>query len=106
MGVLSILPGPGTVFDAAERELLEAFAVLIGAILERDRLLEGVKQAELLRMSGILQALFYAGVLLLVVMAMPQGIVGFVDTVRSWMGRRSPVVSEAPPTDGLVEGSR
>jgi two-component system sensor histidine kinase KdpD len=55
MGVLSILPAPGTVFDAAERELLEAFAVLIGAILERDQLLEGVKQAELLRTSERLQ---------------------------------------------------
>lgn len=55
MGVLSILPAPGTAFDAAERELLEAFAVLIGAILERDRLLEGVKQAELLRTSERLQ---------------------------------------------------
>ena len=55
MGVLSILPAPGTVFNVAERELLEAFAVLIGAILERDGLLEGVKQAELLRMSERLQ---------------------------------------------------
>lgn len=55
MGVLSVLPAPGTVFDAAERELLEAFAMLIGAILERDQLLEGVKQAELLRTSERLQ---------------------------------------------------
>jgi two-component system sensor histidine kinase KdpD len=55
MGVLSILPAPGIVFDAAERELLEAFAVLIGAILERDQLLEGLKQAELLRTSERLQ---------------------------------------------------
>jgi branched-chain amino acid transport system permease protein len=71
--------------------------------------------AELLRMSGILQALFYAGVLLVVVMAMPQGIVGFVDTVRARIGRGTPPVSEPQPTEaasepqpteGLVEGSR
>jgi len=71
--------------------------------------------AEMLRMSGILQALFYAGVLLLVVMAMPQGIVGFVDTIRARFGRRTPpapelqpsqAVSEPPRAEGLVEGSQ
>jgi len=71
--------------------------------------------AELLRMSGILQALFYAGVLLVVVMAMPQGIVGFVDFLRARFGRRTPpatepepteAVSERPMAESLIEGSR
>jgi branched-chain amino acid transport system permease protein len=44
--------------------------------------------AELLRMSGIWQALFYAGVLLIVVMVMPQGIVGLVDKIRARLAKR------------------
>jgi branched-chain amino acid transport system permease protein len=44
--------------------------------------------AEFLRMSGILQALFYSGVLLVVVLAMPNGIVGLVDTIRARFARR------------------
>ena len=55
MGVLSILPSPGATFDLAERELLEAFAVLIGTILEKDHLLQGLKQAEILQASERLQ---------------------------------------------------
>jgi len=68
--------------------------------------------AEFLRMSGIMQALFYAGVLLVVVMAMPQGIVGFVDMIRIRFGRRTPpaaelqTVSEPPRAESLVEGSQ
>jgi branched-chain amino acid transport system permease protein len=62
--------------------------------------------AEYLRMSGILQALFYAGVLLVAVMAMPQGIVGLVDAIRARFGRGTPAVSEPHPNDGLVEGSQ
>jgi len=62
--------------------------------------------AEMLRMSGMLQALFYAGVLLLVVMVMPQGIVGLVDTIRARFGRRDAGVEGGPPAvDGLAEGS-
>jgi branched-chain amino acid transport system permease protein len=62
--------------------------------------------AEYLRMSGILQALFYAGVLLVVVMAMPQGIVGLVDSIRARLGRREVSdESEPRPSDTLVEGS-
>jgi branched-chain amino acid transport system permease protein len=38
--------------------------------------------AEFLRMSGILQALFYSAALLIVVLAMPDGIVGVVDKIR------------------------
>ena len=62
--------------------------------------------AEYLRMSGILQALFYAGVLLLVVMAMPQGIVGLVDYIRAKVGRaRTSGDGDARPADSLAEGS-
>ncbi len=50
MGVLMIWPAQ-RVLDAAERELIETFAVLIGTILEREHLLAAVKQAELLESS-------------------------------------------------------
>ena len=55
MGVLSVLPAPGTILDLAERELLETFAVLIGTILEKDDLLQGAKRAEILEASERLQ---------------------------------------------------
>ena len=55
MGVLSVLPSPGTNLDLAERELLETFAVLIGTILEKDDLLQGAKRAEILEASERLQ---------------------------------------------------
>jgi len=62
--------------------------------------------AEGLRMSGIMQALFYSGVLLLTVMAMPQGIVGLVDYIRTKVGRsRTSNDEDPPPVDSLVEGS-
>jgi branched-chain amino acid transport system permease protein len=62
--------------------------------------------AEFLRMSGIMQALFYAGVLLLVVMAMPQGIVGLVDYIRTKLGRAGTSGDGDPrPADSLSEGS-
>jgi ABC-type branched-subunit amino acid transport system permease subunit len=62
--------------------------------------------AELLRMSGIWQALFYSAVLLIVVMAMPQGIVGLVDTIRARIARRgSAPGDDQPAVDGLIEGS-
>jgi len=41
--------------DLAERELLEAFAVLIGTILEKDQMLQGLKHAEILSASERLQ---------------------------------------------------
>ena len=63
--------------------------------------------AEYLRMSGILQALFYAGILLLVVMVMPQGIVGLVDYIRAKLSRaREPGEGDARPTDTVAEGSQ
>jgi branched-chain amino acid transport system permease protein len=62
--------------------------------------------AEMLRMSGILQALFYAGTLLVVVMAMPNGIVGLVDTIKARIGgRREPSDTESEAPGGLAEGS-
>jgi branched-chain amino acid transport system permease protein len=60
--------------------------------------------AEFLRMSGMLQALFYAAALLIAVMAMPQGIVGLVDTIRARIGRPRGASRQGPtPEDGLVE---
>ena len=45
--------------------------------------------AELLRMTGVLQAIFYAVAVLVVVMTMPHGIVGLVEDYRSKFGHRS-----------------
>lgn len=62
MGVLSVHLSPGTVFDSPGRELLETFAVLIGAILEKDDLLQGVKRAEILSAAERLQRVLLQGV--------------------------------------------
>jgi two-component system sensor histidine kinase KdpD len=51
MGVLSIHPAASTIIGPSERELLEAFAVLIGTILEKHGLLEGLKHAEVVKWS-------------------------------------------------------
>jgi branched-chain amino acid transport system permease protein len=61
--------------------------------------------AEYLRMSGVLQALFYAAALLIAVMAMPHGIVGLVDAIRARSGgpRRSGK-AEPGAAGGLAEG--
>lgn len=62
--------------------------------------------AETLRMSGMLQALFYSGVLLVVVMAMPHGIVGLVDAVKARLARRDGTSGRnSSAADGLAEGS-
>jgi two-component system sensor histidine kinase KdpD len=55
MGVFAIFPSAVGTLDDAEKELLETFGVLIGAILEKDHLLQGLKQAEILRASEHLQ---------------------------------------------------
>lgn len=58
MGVLSIRP-PGRSFDLSERELLEAFAALIGTILEKDHFIAAFKHAEIIEASERLhRALF------------------------------------------------
>lgn len=58
MGVLSVRP-PGRSLDLVERELLEAFAALIGTILEKDHFIEAFKNAEIIETSERLyRALF------------------------------------------------
>jgi two-component system sensor histidine kinase KdpD len=51
MGVLSLHPPADKSFDLSERELLEAFAVLIGLILEKEHIVEAVKFAEVFEAS-------------------------------------------------------
>jgi two-component system sensor histidine kinase KdpD len=51
MGVLSLQPSPGKSFDLSERDLLEAVAVLIGLILEKEHIIEAIKYAEVLQAS-------------------------------------------------------
>lgn len=51
MGALVTRPGEERIFDPAEQELIETFAVLIGTILEREHLLAAVKHAEVLETS-------------------------------------------------------
>jgi two-component system sensor histidine kinase KdpD len=51
MGVLSVRPTAAQPFDLSERELLEAFAVLIGLLLEKDHIAEAIKRAEILEAS-------------------------------------------------------
>jgi two-component system, OmpR family, sensor histidine kinase KdpD len=55
MGVLSIQPSPEIVFDGAERELLETFALLIGTVLEKEELIQDSKRAEVLATSERLE---------------------------------------------------
>jgi two-component system, OmpR family, sensor histidine kinase KdpD len=51
MGVLSVRPPAGKSFDLPERDLLEAFAVLIGLVLEKDHIIQAFKHAEILEAS-------------------------------------------------------
>jgi two-component system, OmpR family, sensor histidine kinase KdpD len=51
MGVLSVRPPAAKLFDRTERELLEAFAVLIGLVLEKNHIVEAFKRAEVLEAS-------------------------------------------------------
>jgi len=51
MGVLSVQPPGDKSLDLAERDLLEAFAVLIGLVLEKDHIVEAFKHAEILDAS-------------------------------------------------------
>jgi two-component system, OmpR family, sensor histidine kinase KdpD len=51
MGVLSVRPSAGKTFDHLDRDLLEAFAVLIGLVLEKDHIIEAFKHAEILEAS-------------------------------------------------------
>ena len=51
MGVLSVRPFAEKSYDLTERDLLEAFAVLIGLVLEKDHIIEAFKRAEILEAS-------------------------------------------------------
>jgi two-component system, OmpR family, sensor histidine kinase KdpD len=51
MGVLCVRPPAGKSFDLAERDLLKAFAVLIGLVLEKNHIIEAFKRAEILETS-------------------------------------------------------
>jgi two-component system sensor histidine kinase KdpD len=51
MGVLSLSLDPGKATDAAEKDLLEAFAVLIGLTLEKEHVVEALRRAEVLEAS-------------------------------------------------------
>ncbi|HEX6172971.1 MAG TPA: ATP-binding protein [Candidatus Binatia bacterium] len=51
MGVLSVRPPAGKPFDPSEMDLLEAFAVLIGLVLEKNHIVEAFKRAEILEAS-------------------------------------------------------
>ena len=51
MGVLSVSLPAGKSLDPDEKELLEAFAVLIGLTLEKDHVIEAFKRAEILEAS-------------------------------------------------------
>jgi len=51
MGVLCVQSPAEKSFDASERELLEAFALLIGLTLEKDHVIEALKRAEILETS-------------------------------------------------------
>ena len=51
MGVLSVRQPAERSFDSDERDLLEAFAVLIGLVLEKDHIIQAFKRAEILETS-------------------------------------------------------
>jgi len=51
MGVLSVAPPADRSFDLTDKDLLEAFAVLIGLILEKDHIVQAFKRAEILEAS-------------------------------------------------------
>ena len=51
MGVLCIRPPKDRALDLSERELLEAFAVLIGLLLEKDHIAAAIQRAEILEAS-------------------------------------------------------
>jgi two-component system sensor histidine kinase KdpD len=51
MGVLSVQLPAEKSLDLAERDLLEAFAVLIGLVLEKDHIIQAFKHAEVLEAS-------------------------------------------------------
>ncbi len=51
MGVLCVMPSKDCAFDMSERDLLEALAVLIGLLLEKDHIAAAIQRAEILETS-------------------------------------------------------
>lgn len=51
MGVLSVCLPPRKILDPSEKELLQAFAVLIGLILEKEHIIGAIKRSEILEAS-------------------------------------------------------
>jgi two-component system sensor histidine kinase KdpD len=62
MGVLSVQPPEGKFLDSDQRDLLEAFAVLIGLVLEKDHIIQAFKHAEILEASEHLRRAFLQSV--------------------------------------------
>jgi two-component system sensor histidine kinase KdpD len=62
MGVLCVMPATGRAFDTSERELLDAFAVLIGLLLEKDHIAAAVRRAEILETSERLRRAIFDSV--------------------------------------------
>ncbi|MGH7846101.1 MAG: DUF4118 domain-containing protein, partial [Candidatus Binatia bacterium] len=62
MGVLSVCPPADKSFALSERDLLEAFAVLIGLVLEKDHIIEAFKHAEIVDASEQLRRAFLQSV--------------------------------------------
>jgi branched-chain amino acid transport system permease protein len=58
--------------------------------------------AELLRMTGVLQAIFYAVAVLVVVMTMPHGIAGLVENLRNKYGRKADHLGRPEMKRGLA----
>ena len=62
MGVLTVRPPTDKSFDLADRDLLQAFAVMIGLVLEKDHIREAFKRAEILEASEHLRRALLKGV--------------------------------------------
>lgn len=62
MGVLSVQPPKGKPFDSEQRELIDAFAVMIGVVLEKDHIIQAFKRAEILEASEELRRAFLQSV--------------------------------------------
>jgi two-component system, OmpR family, sensor histidine kinase KdpD len=62
MGVLSLQPTERKPFDADQRELLDAFAVMIGLVLEKDHIVQAFKRAEIVEASEQLRRAFLQSV--------------------------------------------
>lgn len=62
MGVLSVQALTGKRFDSDQRELLDAFAIMIGLVLEKDHIVQAFKRTEILEVSNQLRRAFLQSV--------------------------------------------